>query len=467
MGNGTLPIKTIERGNIVGNNNRPLGIDSIDSSIAAQDPLLPKCDNDERFNNSFFGQFKGFSITPLSRSTTTSSTSVSNTTDSTTAPTFTRPAPPPPVTTTWSNGPSIVPIKTNCMPPPQRISTMSQRSVTESESKIIPPTLPPPNVGSTARPLISNPVLSTTTCTNVDLKLPTRSAPDVPARLSVQQQQQQPKERPTSPEMLQTTDNERERGHTEKMTIGSNSTLTRIASMLYHGGKNDTNGSSRYSANSLPRNHHHHHHHHVKATKVLDKEILRKLKISAPIPQNEIEIPVAVIPIKPDNTSSQESSPTKRAKVTRTQSMRDTKLNARPAIHSFGSMRHPNGKRPTSIPASVRPTSPPPVPPTIKIVEAASSTNKIPGVPGYQNPSAIKKEMAESRETYEDCMNRSENSLNKIAEESLSTSLLQNNDNIYAVIEESVPEKKLKKSNVVANNVDDNEYKMPKKMPYR
>ncbi|XP_014216270.1 uncharacterized protein LOC106645033 [Copidosoma floridanum] len=429
-GNGSLPIKTIERG------QRPLGIDSIDSSIAAQDPLLPKCDTDERFNNNFFGQFKGFSITPLSRSVPAADPA--QLAAPLQAP-ITRPAPPPP---SW-NEPSIVPIKTNCMPASQRVNSLPQRPAPEEPQPASenPPMLPPPNAGSTARPLISSPVLAATTCTNLDLKLPTRPAPEVPCKFQA--------ERPVSASPETPVENDRRRGSAEKMPAGSNSTLTRIASMLYPGGKSDTTtGPSRYSANSLPRSHH------LKASKVMDKEILRSLKISAPIPQREIEIPVPAIPVKPEPNGDTEATLPSR-KVARTQSMRDTskEQRSRPTIHSFGSMRHPNGKRPTSIPARVRPTSPPPGPPPAKL---DVSPTEIPGVPGYQNPAALKL-AGKPKETYEDCMNLTSSgetaNLGKIVEESPS------NDNIYAVIEEAVPEKKLKRPTAVTT---DNEYKTPR-----
>ncbi|CAH1405788.1 unnamed protein product [Nezara viridula] len=78
----------------------------------------------------------------------------------------------------------------------------------------------------------------------------------------------------------------------------------------------------------------------------IEREALRNIEISAPIPQKEIEIPLATLPAG--------------EKVTRAQSMRDTPIKRAP-IPTFGSMRM--SKRPNSIPASHRPTSPPPKPP--------------------------------------------------------------------------------------------------------
>ena len=460
--NGCPPgIKTIER-------SGP-GIDTIDSSIAAvqQDPacasLLPKKDPDERFNNNFFGQFKGFSITPLHKSNA--------------EPAPTKPAPPPPPG--WKVDGSVVPIKTNLKPIQRSIMMRQPAEVQEEETREEelrpPPALPPPNAGSTARPLISSPVLSTTTCTSVELgisepKLPTRPAPEVPAIpkptpppgvkfLPDKRTHERPSSSSSSSSMIEnplttptvSSESEKRRGSAEKGS-GNSSTLTRIASMLYpisgmvKSQSGEATSATRYNTNSLPRSAHH------KANKVMDKDILRSLEISAPIPQKEIEMPSATIPVKPQPVSS----PEKKSVVMRAQSMRDSSSSSkptRPAIHSFGSMRQPSGSRPTSIPASVRPTSPPPTPPVKS--STSESPKKIPGVPGYQNPTAKTTpapKLPAQDNAYDDCMNLvTDASLGKIMEESPSS------DNIYAVIEESVPEKSKAKRAPI-----ESEYKTPK-----
>lgn len=179
---------------------------------------------------------------------------------------------------------------------------------------------------------------------------------------------------------------------------------------------------------------------HQKAIKV-DKEILRNLEISNPIPQQNIKVTGSSLPISVDSVDSPDSRPSEaktsrpdvnskqedKKVVMRAQSMRDSKQ-PRPAIHSFGSMRSSVFKRPSSIPNN-RPTSPPPPVPTQQ--ESLNLELKIPGLPGYQTP--ITQINLTKQTDYDDCMN-----------------LIGHNnkscDNIYAVIEE----------------VDDKTYKVPK-----
>ncbi|KAJ8686763.1 hypothetical protein QAD02_022557 [Eretmocerus hayati] len=420
--NGGLGLKVGTTGN---------GIDTIDSSLSAvvtpnayhhpqhqqlqqqqRDPasasLLPKggsSDPDERFNNNLFGQFKGFSISPLQREAI-------------------RPAPSVP------NG--LVAIKTN---PQQRApvgnGTLPRRN-RPSSPEAAPPALPPPNVGSTARPLISSPVLSTTTCTSLELKngqqqqqevvvVPSRSAPAPPPTAASLM--------PPPPPPL----NHPETSIPSVTTITpSTSTLNRIASMLspisgkvrsatnspsYSGTSNNQQYQHEketrerrvhpnYSSHSLPRNSQH------KANKIADRELLRSLEISNPIPQREIELASPTIPVGPHHQAQpgDDESCTKSKLPMRAQSMRAGKTTARPAIHTFGSMRSP--RRPASLAASAcRPSSPPPP------------------VPPSQSP---------PQQQYDDCMN-----LTKITEESPTTfsPIAPSLDNIYAVIEEPVPEK--------------------------
>ena len=122
----------------------------------------------------------------------------------------------------------------------------------------------------------------------------------------------------------------------------------------------------------------------VKATKI-DRQSLRRMKISNPIPQNVIDLPSKVVAIRPapppptspskvgisctlprlpksgkvhfDVEEDTASEPVK-GSVERSESMRMKGVTPRPTIPQFGSMR---GKRPLSLFA--RPTSPPPNPP--------------------------------------------------------------------------------------------------------
>lgn len=398
-------------------------IETIDSSLS-QDPacvsLLPKTEADERYTNNMFGQFKGFTITPLHSNQSKLAEP-------------TKPVPPPPPG--WM---PTVAIKTNIIKSSMQRCNMPQRSSLSSSNvnDATAPMLPPLNPGSTARPLISSPVLAATTCTSVELvtKIPTRPAPAPPTDSMAPAKPQRPNSTPLTNVILPEPEKKPDRG----------STLNRIASMLRPGSGIMRSNSQRdeRNTNSLPRSQHH-------KVKVIDKEILRNLEISNPIPQKEIEIATPVIPV------ISETEAEKKSVVLRAQSMRDSKVTPRPLIHTFGSMRQTTPvKRPTSIPASTRPTSPPPGPPNIAHTEKSIENEiKIPGLPGYQNPPVKPVE-----NVYDDCMNLiAESALTKITEES------PTNDNIYAVIEESVPEKNRKNMELEGATID-NEYKLPKRI---
>lgn len=417
-------------------------IETIDSSLS-QDPacvsLLPKTEADERYTNNMFGQFKGFTITPIHSNQSKLAEP-------------TKPAPPPPPG--WM---PTVAIKTNVIKSSvQRCNALQKSNLLSSNvNDATAPMLPPLNPGSTARPLISSPVLAATTCTSVELvtaKIPTRPAPDVPMRAApappiastAPAKPQRPNSTPLTNVVLPEPEKKPDRG----------STLNRIASILRPGSGIMRSNSQRdeRNTNSLPRNQHH------KANKVIDKEILRNLEISNPIPQKEIEIATPVIPV----ISAAEQIEKKNV-VLRAQSMRDSKITPKPLIHTFGSIRQTTPvKRPTSIPASTRPTSPPPGPPNIAQTEkSVENAIKIPGLPGYQNP-PMKPLEKPLENVYDDCMNliaeSSLSALTEITEES------PTNDNIYAVIEESVPEKNRKNAELEATIPTDNEYKLPKRI---
>ncbi|CAG0885028.1 unnamed protein product [Darwinula stevensoni] len=104
----------------------------------------------------------------------------------------------------------------------------------------------------------------------------------------------------------------------------------------------------------------------------VDREILRGLEISNPIPQKEIDVPALTIPVKslmgqtqPQRNSWSPTSPEAPTdpSLSRGESMRAATLTPKPQIPHFGSLR--GAKRPLSVP-SARPTSPPPRPPPVK-----------------------------------------------------------------------------------------------------
>ncbi|KZC15018.1 hypothetical protein WN55_07866 [Dufourea novaeangliae] len=396
-GHNGLSIKTIDRSSPL-----PRNIETIDSSLS-QDPacasLLPKPETDERYNNNLFGQFKGFTITPIKSQAKSNEP--------------TKAAPPPPTIPT-------VAIKTNIKTLPKsnppRNSLLNSTFSFNNDTSVTAPTLPPLNPGCTARPLISSPVLAATTCTSVELvtpKPPVRPGLDAPTRPA-----------PAPPIQLASM-------------LRPNSGIMKTGLQVSQKDEKNTN--------SLPRSQHH------KANKVIDKEILRNLEISNPIPQREIEIPTPAIPVV------SVTDPEKKNVVLRAQSMRDSKITPRPNIQTFGSMRQTTPvKRPTSIPTSTRPTAPPPGPPTAtNPAEKMNESGKIPGLPGYQNPQVKTAKKVDN--AYDDCMNLvSESPLTKITEESPTS------DNIYAVIEEAIPEKSRKNPIEMDQQRIDNEYKLPK-----
>ncbi|XP_065351204.1 disintegrin and metalloproteinase domain-containing protein 12 [Cloeon dipterum] len=172
-----------------------------------------------------------------------------------------------------------------------------------------------------------------------------------------------------------------------KVVREGTSTLSRIASMLKpvpHG-----QPPAAVQARNKPK---------------INRENLRSLHISEPIPLQNIEVPGAV-----------ETNAAPRPVVLRAHSMRDPQSVPKAPLTSFGSMR---AKRPTSL-ASNRPSAPPPRPPPQKDTHQYDDCgNTMPDIPDGQAPLA------------------------HIDEENSPTS----GDNIYAVIEESPPPMSAKKN---------------------
>ncbi|KAG5877205.1 hypothetical protein JTB14_017707 [Gonioctena quinquepunctata] len=342
------------------------------------------------FSSAFFGNFKGFSISPAKAE-----------------PEPVRAAPPPPV-----KAPSVPsqqhPAKSAFVAPKtppstakasifdkpiQKYNSFRSNKLSNGVSTVhnvsAAPALPPPNPGSNPRPIISSPVLENSTCTAKELisplrnvpKVPIRSAPEAPAVIQATQPT-------TAPEPVTNTVVNLKIAEEPKKP-GSGGTLNRIASFLKPADKKPV---VRTESTSKPNQ--------VKANKVLDKDALRSMKISNPIPQTDIEIAITALPVDKEAT---------KAVVMRAQSMRATKDTPRPNIQTFGSMRQPSGfKRPLSIPSASRPKNPPP-----------------PRPPGEKA-----KERTKSDNQYDDCLNEA-TPLASLSETSPS------GDNIYAVILES------------------------------
>lgn len=382
--------------------NAPFGPDS--TKRLEDDSLLQ--DHPTSFQTDFFGQYKGFRLSPIS--TNEESKPI-------------RAVPPVPSIPTIPNviikNPNRAPRASTApvamVKPVVHTTNATENHVSIVSNNNIAPALPPLNPGSHARPLISSPILKASTCTAKELisplktapKLPTRPAPDAPIT-----ENPRPLSSPIKPAVSIILE-EMQQQHNK---IKENpSALNRIASFLKP--KEDKNKS-----NAAPQNN-------VKLNKNIDKTALRSIQISNPIPQTEIAIKASDLPSEPEKN---------RAVVMRAQSMRGNNITTRPNIQTFGSMRQPHGaKRPTSIPVGSRPKSPPP--PTPPVLEMdANVVDKIPGVPGYQEPTKpVTKPVTTVSKTsdyqYDDCLN--ESPLAKISEEVSPSS----GDNIYAVIEET------------------------------
>lgn len=371
-------------------------------------------DHQPNFQNEFFGQFKGFRLSPIS---------VNNEDTKGKRPVPTVPSVPSIPTVpnvviknanrtqqgVYSTAPVGV-VKPRLQPTNNDKQNGVASAVVSSNATSIAPALPPLNPGANPRPLISSPILKASTCTAKELISPLRTAPkipNVPTRPAPEAPENpRPLSSPVNPSVaiiLEETQN-------NSKPKESGSTLNRIASFLKS--KEDKNKPV-----VTPQNN-------VKVQKTIDKNTLKSLEISNPILQNTIHIAENALPVDNEKT---------KAVVMRAQSMRGTNVTPRPNIQTFGSMRQPNGaKRPTSIPVGNRPKSPPP--PRPPLPDMTHQIEKIPGLPGYQEPKAKPKPVGAKNDSdyqYDDCLN--EAPLAKISEEISPGS----GDNIYAVIEET------------------------------
>lgn len=345
-------------------------------------------------NNIPFGRFKGYTLKPLPISRTPQINApnvafvhpVSKISDSTTVPNGgvpNRVAPPVP------KPPNVARSHTQVKTVKPNVNR-SNSVLPSKYSSEVAPALPPMNPGTTARPLISSPILEASTCSAKELisplrhnaekfadKVPVRPAPSVPT---------------TAVQPTITDTNTHQFDVVQNLKKAKDGTMKRIALLLKKDEK--PSGSSTLSRNP---------------SKALDKEKLRNIQISSPIPADV------------SSDGEQESG---RAFVNRTQSMRDPSPNTvvkRPNIHTFGSMRQPGSvKRPGSIVGS-RPKSPPPPRPP---VPTTTTTDENP----HENsqPSSAPSVCNE----YDSC-EAVEAPLAQIDESSPT-----NSDNIYAVIEE-------------------------------
>ncbi|KAG5679982.1 hypothetical protein PVAND_009517 [Polypedilum vanderplanki] len=279
----------------------PNSPDDMNSSL-----LRPSSDIE---NNHLFGKFKGFTLKPLPDSKPNNNSpkvayvqpvsKASNDVDLHIVPS--REAPPPPV------------------PKHQGVNAAIER-FNNINATSQPPALPPLNKGSTARPLISNPILEASTCDAKELpnnvKSSTlREAPSPP--LTIERFES------TSPEVLINPTS----SNLEKKP--KDGTLSRIQSFLKKENK--------------PEKVH-------KQLKTIDKDKLKDIQISSPIL-------ITQVPLKDSSDDNTE----RKINLNRTQSLRDPPSPPPSQLTSFGSMRQPRPKSIVDRPNLPPPPRPPPV----------------------------------------------------------------------------------------------------------
>ncbi|XP_075148734.1 disintegrin and metalloproteinase domain-containing protein meltrin [Haematobia irritans] len=352
--------------------------------------LLKSPSDSNDMGNGLYGKFKGFTLRPLNDATSPTN----NFTGPNVAyvqPTLQqdsslqvpqRAAPPPPIKQSIGNDVKMNGTLTRKAPPPP------------SCNGAIAPALPPPNPGSTARPIISMPVLEKSTVA-LPLKAMGSSTDLTPSRPAPVAPGDPLKPAPPPPVPL----------HTDpKLNIKKDGTIRRITSFL----KKDEKPP-------------------MKEKTYMDREKLKNLEISAPIPMQQA-------PQGESSNSDSELTPKEEETknlVKRAQSMRSPTKKTN--IQSFGSMRQsgpPGSARPRSAVSSQtlngqRPKSPPPRPPPLKKTNSTTSS-------GYQLPIAVPRG---PEHMYDDC---------EFSEEAEQDSPVRHRvsdagDNIYSVIDEIPP----------------------------
>ncbi|KAL0811467.1 hypothetical protein ABMA28_009867 [Loxostege sticticalis] len=363
----------------------------------------------------FFGNFKGFSLTPIDKNPPEepkpnvepnksakitpvhrSGSNSQNLMNQGVLKPVLRTAPPLPVVPNTSPKTSPTVKRTN-----SSVQNKFKTFMAEKTEEVNQQANPPP------RPVISSPILEASTCTAKELISPlqgsktlgpTRAAPTIP---------------PTSPALpkrplsMHSGTVPQKPLPEEPKKVKEGISLNRITSFLKPDKPKEKERNPVERSHSLPKNPNHQ----IKIARNVDKTALRNLQISNPILQKEIDLPVNTVPVVSDSEDGDDG----KAFVNRAQSMR-APASQKPAIQSFGSMRQaPGVPRPVSMVG--RPTAPPPPLPN-------NESQSI-----YQNPKPVNETKSVD---YVDCIEEKQAPLAHIDEES--------GDNIYAIIEES-PEK--------------------------
>ncbi|GAB0096482.1 uncharacterized protein DMENIID0001_120060 [Sergentomyia squamirostris] len=326
-------------------------------------------------NNNMFGKFKGFTLKPLPNAASTNFgapnvafvTPVTKQVEEEGSGVPNRVAPPVPKV---PNNVVLVTRSQTQVKNPVKSPTVTRTVSVDRPPAVTAPALPPPNPGTTAKPLISSPILEASTCTAKELMSPLKNSSGsgkFPVRTA-----------PTTPIPSDATDTGYDAPLPREPKVG---TLKRITSFL----KKDEKPPVE-----------------KKIHRVIDRERLKTIEISAPIPLPETQTAADKVGLN------------------RTQSMRSpTRKAPQP---QFGSMRQASPlKRPPSIVGNRPKSPPPPRPPAPPGIGQALN--------GYQNPPPPKKV---SSPEYADCQD-GEAPLAHISEESTP---MTPPDNIYSVIEE-------------------------------
>ncbi|XP_045539822.1 disintegrin and metalloproteinase domain-containing protein 19 [Papilio machaon] len=424
------------------NNPQPVSVHTLSNPDDMSSSLL-RADAERSPNGNlnptvnFFGNFKGFSLTPIDKNqpqtdktepppvkektkTETvaaksakitpvhrSGSNSQNLINQSVLKPVLRSAPPLPVVPTANTSPKTSPsIKRTNSSVQNRIKALMNTEKTED----VPSTANP-----APRPVISSPILEASTCTAKELISPLqgsktlgpiRAAPTVPGIAA------DLKPRPVS---MHSGAVPQKPLPEEPKKVKEGISLNRIASFLKQEKPKEKERHPVERSHSLPKNPNHQ----VKGPKSVDKVALRNLQISNPIVQKQIDLPVSTIPVVSDTEDPDDG----KSFVNRAQSMR-APTSQKPQLQSFGSMRQP-APRPLSV--AGRPTAPPPPLPhpthPSQPSQPAHTDTSI-----YQNPKALEIKSVD----YVDCIEEKSAPLAHIDEES--------GDNIYAIIEES-PEK--------------------------
>lgn len=366
-------------------------------------------------NNSMFGKFKGFTLRPLPTAAAVSTHlgapnvafvhPVTKTPEENTLGVPIRSAPPPPKPPSseiTQNTTDVKPskVKQNGTLPNMPKTSPSPPPPPHNLNSRSAPALPPPNPGFNARPIISSPILEASTCTAKELISPLKTPGSaVPVRPA-----------PTSPPVPPHADPKFNQTNQNVISSVSNNSVNNSSG---GGEKSFKDGTIKRIASFLKKDDSTSQKHPQKIKPVIDREKLKNIEISAPIP---------VVDFTSDSEEGQ--------MVARTQSMRDTSSTPKkPSIQSFGSMRQPSGvNRPKSMVGS-RPKSPPPRPPAPPGITNLKTIVS----PGFPNSNDTKRLLnAQQQNEYDDC-EAVEVPLANISEENSPTG----SDNIYSVIEEN------------------------------